>query len=89
MVGSDIFIVFSYNLIYNAAILVDAGVGCAIGLDQLVNTTNQSQLSFRPFEPKLESALDIVRKKYQVFSEAAEIFLDRLREKLEHTDILR
>lgn len=82
-------LVGTYNLIYNAAILVDAGVGCAIGLDRLVNATSQSQLVFRPFEPKLESGLDIVWKKYQVFSEAAEIFLERLREKLEHTNMSR
>lgn len=52
-------IVASYNLIYNAAIMVDLGMGYAIGLDKLVDATAQSHLCFRPFAPRLESSLDI------------------------------
>ena len=71
----------TYNLIYNASLMVEAGVGSAIGLDKLVNATNLSHLCFRPFAPRLESGLDIVWKKYQVFPEAAGIFLEKLQEK--------
>ncbi len=69
----------TYNLVYNAAIMVKAGIGIAVTLDKLVDTTSlNSELCFRPLEPKLESGLDIVWKKYQVFSPAAKVFLDRL-----------
>lgn len=71
----------TYNLVYNAAIMVDAGMGYAVTLDKLVNTTGNSNLCFKPLSPKLESGLDIVWKKYQVFSPAAKLFLDRLKEK--------
>lgn len=74
-------IVATYNLIYNAALMVEAGVGSAIGLDKLVNATKLSNLCFRPFAPRLESGLDIVWKKYQVFPEAAEIFLEKIQDK--------
>ena len=74
-------IVATYNLVYNAAIMVKAGIGYAVTLDKLVNTTGDSEICFRPLSPRLESGLDIVWKKYQVFSPAPKLFLDRLYEK--------
>lgn len=76
-------IAVTYNLVYNAAIMVKAGIGYAVTLDKLVNTTGDSDLCFRPLKPKLESGLDIVWKKYQVFSPAAKLFLDKLSESLQ------
>ena len=69
-------IVATYNLVYNAAIMVEKGLGIAITLDKLVN--NNPKICFRPLSPKLESRLDIVWKKHQMFSPAAKQFLDRL-----------
>lgn len=71
----------TYNLLYNAAIMVDPGIGYAVSLDKLANTSEQSSLCFRPLSPKLESGLDIVWKKNQVFSPAAQLFLTKLKEK--------
>lgn len=72
-------IVTTFNLIYNATIMVETGMGYAITIDKLINTKDSS-LCFRPLKPKLESGLNIIWKKYQVFSPAAELFLQRLRE---------
>ena len=74
-------IVATYNLMYNAAILVEAGVGYALTLDKLANTSEDSVLCFRPLRPELESVLNVVWKKYQVFSPAAELFLKTLKER--------
>lgn len=74
-------IVATYNLIYNAALMVEEGVGYAIALDRLVNTTSHSRLCFRPLKPGVKSGMNLVWKKYQVFSSAAELFLERAREK--------
>lgn len=71
-------IVATYNLFYNAAVMVKAGIGCAVTLDKLADTSVDSQLCFRPLSPKLESGLDIVWKKNQIFSPAAKIFLEKL-----------
>jgi len=71
-------LVATYNLIYNASLLVEQGVGYALTLDKLTNTTGDSNLCFRPLEPRLEADMDIVWKKYQVFSNAAELFLERI-----------
>ena len=74
-------IIATYNLVYNAAKMVEAGLGYAITLDKLINTESINGLTFRPLSPKLESGLDVVWKKYQVFSPAAELFLKKLKDK--------
>lgn len=73
-------IVTTFNLFYNAAIMVNAGLGYAITIDKLVNTSEESSLCFRPLEPRLEAGLNLIWKKYPVFSSAAGLFLERLRE---------
>ncbi len=73
-------VVTTFNLVYNAAIMVDAGIGYAVTIDKLANTTDSSSLCFRPLEPQLESGLVIVWKKYQIFSSAASLFLERLQD---------
>lgn len=68
-----------YNLIYNASLLVEEGLGYALGLDKIINTSGDSNLTFRPLYPRVESHLDVVWKKYRTFSGAAEIFLEQLK----------
>ena len=79
-------IVATYNLIYNASLMVEKGIGYALCLDKLVNTAGDSQLCFRPLKPALEVDVHIVWKKYQVFSKAAELFLHRLKMTLNHKE---
>lgn len=75
-------IILSYNLIYNAALMVEEGIGYALTIDKLVNTANTNNLCFIHLKPKLEIESRIVWKKNQIFSEASKIFLDKLHEKL-------
>lgn len=74
----------TYNLIYNASLLVEEGHSYALGLDKLINTTGNSNLHFTPLDPKIEVGLTLVWKKYQVFSMASTHFLKLLKEELEH-----
>lgn len=74
---SQLHTVATYNLIYNASLMVDEGMGYAFTLDKLVNTTG-SNLHFRPLQPKLELGMYLVWKKSQIFSKAEELFLARL-----------
>ena len=74
-------IVATYNLIFNASLLVEKGVGYALGLDKLINISQESSLCFKPFNPPLEVEIDVVWKRYQLFSKASELFLTVLREK--------
>ena len=73
-------IVAGYNLMYNGALMVKSGIGCAVGLDQIINTTETSDLCFRPFDPPLEAGIVLIWKKYQVFSRPAEMLLERMME---------
>ncbi|HJG07899.1 MAG TPA: LysR family transcriptional regulator [Megamonas hypermegale] len=77
----DLNIVTTFNLVYNATIMAKQGIGYVITLDNLADTSDDSPLCFRPLSPKIESGLDIVWKKYQVFSPAAKLFLNKLKEK--------
>lgn len=71
-------VVGTFNLVYNASIMAAGGVGYVVTLDGLANTSEQSRLCFKLLEPRLETGLNIVWKKYQVFSPAAAVFLQRI-----------
>jgi DNA-binding transcriptional LysR family regulator len=71
-------IVATYNLVYNASLMVDEGMGYALCLDKIINTSGDSNLCFRPLEPRLELEMNLVWKKYQILTKAAEKFLDIL-----------
>lgn len=71
-------VVATYNLVFNASLLVDEGLGYALCFDKLINTQGSS-LCFKPFSPVLEAPACIVWKKYQMFSKAADVFLKELR----------
>ena len=72
--------VASYNLIYNAGLMVEAGIGYALCIDDLINTEGDHPLTFVPLTPPLQSNVYLFTKKYQVFSKATKLFLDRLQE---------
>lgn len=78
---SELHTVATYNLIYNASLMVDEGMGYAFTLDKLVNTTG-SNLCFRPLKPALELGMYLVWKKSQIFSKAAQLFLEQLQRQL-------
>jgi len=74
---TDLNVAATYNLIFNAALMVEEGLGYAVTLEHLVNS---ERLCFRPLEPRLEVGLYVVWKKFQVFSKAAAKFLAVLQE---------
>ena len=76
-------VVASYNLIYNAGLMVEAGMGCALCIDKLINTEGDHPLTFVPLIPELQSDIFLFTKKYQVFSKAAKLFLSRLQEQFQ------
>lgn len=68
------------NLAYNGSVLAREGLGYVLTFDKLVDTSRESQLCFRPLFPRLETRLYIIWKKYQVFSPAAEVLLNEMKE---------
>ncbi len=70
----------TYNLLYNASILVEENVGVALCIENIIRDYAESSLCFRPLEPQLKVGLDTIWKKHYVFSKAAEFVLEKLRE---------
>ena len=73
-------VVATYNMVYNASLLVEDGLGYAICFDKLINTTGDSNLCMRPISPQIKKAGYLIWKKYQVFSPAVQMFIDRIRD---------
>lgn len=73
---SQLKIIATYNLLFNASLMVEEGLGYALGFDKIINTSGSSALCFRPLSPIEEESMSIIWKKYQVFSKASEKFLD-------------
>ncbi len=82
--GTKLNIVATYNLIYNASLMVEDGLGYAICFDRLINTTGDSRLCVRPLVPRMENAGNLIWKKYQVFSPAVRLFIEGIRKLTEN-----
>jgi len=80
---SELEVVATYNLLFNASLMVEEGLGYAIGFDKIINTSGTSALCFRPLSPKREESMRIVWKKYQMFSKASEKFIEKMKDLLE------
>lgn len=76
-------IVATYNLVFNASLLVEEGLGYAVCFDKLINVSGDSKLCFRPLSPKMEAEASIIWKRYQLLSKAAQKFMDCLKESCE------
>ena len=68
----------TYNLIYNASLMVEDGIGCAISFDQLVDTSERSPLCFRPLSPEISVKPTLIWKRDQKLSVISQLFIDRL-----------
>lgn len=75
---SELEIVATYNLLFNASLLVEEGLGYAIGLDKIIHTSGNTALCFQPLAPQTEAHMHILWKKYQIFSKASEKFIEKL-----------
>lgn len=78
--ASEVTLIASYNLLYNASIMVEAGIGYAFALDHIINVSGNSSLCFKPLSPQLPTTMFFVWKKYQVFSKAAEKYLVQMQQ---------
>lgn len=67
----------TYNLITNAAYMVEQGLGYALTLEKLINTEGRN-LKFIPLEEEVKLEAYIVTKKHPYLSKAAKLFYRRL-----------
>lgn len=71
-------VVGTYNLLYNASLLVKESELVALCIDGIINTKD-SGLTFVPFSPPLTASVNIIWKKKQVFSNVAQLFLEKMK----------
>lgn len=80
----DYHIVATYNLLYNASLLVKAGLGIAICLGDIINTSyTDSELKFIPFATQKHDSLQILWKKQSTQSPSTKLFLKLMQAEIE------
>ena len=79
----DINIVSTYNLVYNASVMVKEGIGYALAFDKLINVSGDSELCFRPLEPPVYAEMNFIWNKYQIMTKSAAKFLEYFRAEIE------
>ncbi|SUP43278.1 LysR family transcriptional regulator [Veillonella criceti] len=72
-------IIATYNLLYNAAIMVRENVGYALTYDKITNTALDSKLTFVPLVDVNASAMFCLWRKQHTFSNVAHLFLNELK----------
>ncbi|MDA3973957.1 LysR family transcriptional regulator [Enterococcus thailandicus] len=70
-------IVGTYNLLYNASVMVKEDIASALCIEGIINTEG-TDLQFVPLSPSLYATINIVWKKNRVFSNAANQLLTLL-----------
>lgn len=73
----------TYNLIFNAALLVQNGSSLALTFEHLVNIDQESALTFRRLDPPVSDPTTLVWRRHHRLSAVAQLFLARLRANLQ------
>ena len=69
----------NYNLIYNAAVFVEAGLGAAVCIDGMIPQEFADSVVFRPFAPALVSDVYLAWRKSAALSPAASALVETVR----------
>lgn len=72
-------VIGTYNLLFNASMLVQEDVSMIYCINNLINTTAISNLVFRPLKPTLLTKINFVWLKNRPLSNAAKYFLETLK----------
>ena len=65
----------SFRLAYNGSMFAREGLGILLTLNNLIDTSPDSGLTFRPLSPQLEMKMYLIWNRYQRFTPIAERFL--------------
>ena len=76
--GRKMNIIGTYSLVFNAQLMVTQGSAYLVAFDHLINTSNNSQLTFRPLSPVLTETTNVIWKKNITQSKVAQLFMKLL-----------
>ena len=79
-------VVATYNLIYNAAVFVESGLGSAICIDGMIPQEFAGSVVFRPFAPALVSDVYLAWRKNSALSPAASTLVSAVRRQAVNAD---
>ena len=68
----------TYNLLYNASLMVQQDIGYALAIDNIIATEKENPLRFIPLHPKREMHTVFVWKKYQMLSKGKQLFIEKV-----------
>ncbi len=72
---NDLNIVATYDMMFNAAIMVRENFGYALGYDKIISS---DEICFRPLEPLQVSPMHIIWKKYAAFTPISKILMEEI-----------
>ena len=78
-VYSELHLVGTFRLSYNASMFAKEGLGILLTFEHLVNCSEESGLVFRPLAPIQETKLYLIRNKTGKFAPIAQKFLMQIR----------
>ena len=76
--GDNLNLVATCNLIFNAALMVQDGLGYALCLESIINPSQNSELCFKPLTNALIEEMRVIWKKDNVFSKASQKLFEEL-----------
>lgn len=76
-------VVSTYNLVYNASMMVRENIGYALTLDKLINVSGDSELCFRRLDPPVYAELHFIWDRYQILTRSAQRFIEYVRAEIE------
>lgn len=72
----------TYNLLYNASLMVMEDIGYALCLDKIIQGTKENNLVFIPLKPKMEVGVVFAWRKQEIFSKVKEKFLQEIEKEI-------
>lgn len=71
-------IIGTYNLLYNASLMAEDGLGYVVGLEHIIHTEGTGMV-FIPFAPEYRLKMHLIYKKFQVMQRHVILLIDEIR----------
>lgn len=80
---SQLHVVDTFNLLYNATLLVEQGIGVLPAMDGIINVQGNHKLCERPMKPALTTQVYLIWGRHRTLPPPAKLFLERFKAKIE------
>lgn len=80
---SQLQVVDTFNLLYNATLLVEQGIGVLPALGGIINVRGNPKLCERPMKPELTTQVYLIWGRHRTLPPPAQLFLERFKAQLE------